>query len=78
MQPARRSMLAMRSMISKSDKQALLSVKHIPCIRDFWHGQHVVGMSGAKYIVAVNTDDRAPIFEHCDYGIVADWGVRGG
>jgi len=35
--------------------------------------QHVVGMSGAKYIVAVNTDDRAPIFDHCDYGIVADW-----
>ena len=37
--------------------------------------QHVVGIFGAKYIVAVNIDERAPIFDHCDYGIVADWQV---
>jgi electron transfer flavoprotein alpha subunit len=34
---------------------------------------HIVGVRSAGTILAVNTDRGAPVFDHCDVGIVGDW-----
>ncbi len=34
---------------------------------------HMVGVRGAGTILAVNADREAPVFTHCDIGIVGDW-----
>jgi electron transfer flavoprotein alpha subunit len=34
---------------------------------------HVVGVRAAGTILAVNKDPGAPVFAHCDIGIVGDW-----
>ncbi|MCI0403150.1 MAG: electron transfer flavoprotein subunit alpha/FixB family protein, partial [Acidobacteria bacterium] len=34
--------------------------------------QHIVGMKGAKAVIAINKDAEAPIFEVADYGVVAN------
>jgi electron transfer flavoprotein alpha subunit len=34
---------------------------------------HMVGVRGAGTVLALNTERGAPVFSHCDVGIVGDW-----
>jgi electron transfer flavoprotein alpha subunit len=34
--------------------------------------QHIAGCSGAKHIIAINTDPGAPILTHADYAVIGD------
>jgi len=34
--------------------------------------QHMVGISGAKIMIAVNNDPKSPVFKQVDYGVVED------
>ena len=35
--------------------------------------QHIVGIAGAKHVVAVNKDEKAPIFQVAELGVVEDY-----
>jgi electron transfer flavoprotein alpha subunit len=36
---------------------------------------HMIGVRAARTVLAVNDDPAAPVFEHADVGLVADWRV---
>ncbi len=36
---------------------------------------HMIGVSAARTVLAVNIDPSAPVFDHADLGIVGDWSV---
>ena len=37
--------------------------------------QHMVGIAGAKHILAINKDEKAPIFQMAGLGVVDDYKV---
>jgi len=37
--------------------------------------QHMVGITGAKVMIAINNDAKSPVFEQVDYGVVEDFRV---
>jgi len=37
------------------------------------HMHHLVGLKSTELTVAINSDPNAPIFEHCDLGVVGDF-----
>jgi len=34
--------------------------------------QHMVGIAGAKIMIAINSDKKSPVFDQVDYGIIDD------
>jgi electron transfer flavoprotein alpha subunit len=34
---------------------------------------HVAGLNAVGTVLAINSDPNAPIFDHCDYGLVGTW-----
>ena len=60
-------------------KETYIGVSGVMMKPDFYIGfgisgqiHHMVGINTARTLIAVNKDKNAPIFEQCDYGMIAD------
>mgnify|MGYP000893320734 FL=1 len=60
-------------------KESYIGVSGVMLKPDFYLGiglsgqiQHMVGINQAGIVAAINKDKNAPIFQQCDYGLVAD------
>ena len=60
-------------------KETYIGVSGVMMKPDFYIGfgisgqiHHMVGINSARTLIAVNKDKNAPIFQQCDYGMIAD------
>lgn len=51
---------------------AIVSPRVVVCAGVSGQAQHMVGLSGASTLIAINKDKNAPIFKQCDLGFVGD------
>lgn len=50
----------------------MLAPRAAICVGVSGQAQHMIGLTSAETLIAVNKDKNAPVFKQCDYGFVGD------